>query len=83
MKIVIGTMPECDIKISDPYASPRHCEVFQVNEMWAVRDLGSTNGTHVLRAGVSLKAGFGGVLPLKIGDVIIVGRTELPAWDRP
>lgn len=81
MRIVIGTMPECDITITDAYASPRHCEVFQLLGKWMVRDLGSTNGTRIVRGRTGLKIGAGNTV-LKIGDVIVVGRTELPPWDR-
>ena len=78
--IIVGRSPGADIQIDDEYASPRHCEIYQdANRHWWVADLSSTNGTQVRRGGGTLK-----VQPLCLlrqGDVIVVGRTALPAWD--
>ncbi len=44
---VIGAAPECDIVVSDPTVSRRHCQVERIDGSLKIRDLGSTNGTGV------------------------------------
>lgn len=46
-RIVIGTHDECDIVLSDATVSRQHCELALVREGYALRDLGSTNGTYI------------------------------------
>lgn len=45
--VVIGRQPDCDLVIDDANISRRHAEVTLVDGQYAVRDLGSTNGTQV------------------------------------
>lgn len=45
--IVFGRDINCDIKVSDPLVSRRHCEVCMVEERVRLRDLGSSNATFV------------------------------------
>jgi len=45
--VVIGRLPECDVTFDDPNVSRRHAEIRFVAGVWAVTDLGSTNGTLV------------------------------------
>jgi pSer/pThr/pTyr-binding forkhead associated (FHA) protein len=83
MKIVIGTAADCDVTITDLYASPRHAMITDEGGRWSVRDLGSTNGTRIRRGSAEFRTALGGFSVLLKGDVIIVGRTELPPWDLP
>jgi pSer/pThr/pTyr-binding forkhead associated (FHA) protein len=83
--VTIGTDPACDIVIDDPYASGRHCVLIQdgaEDHDWFVRDLGSTNGTGVLRPSTdrSVRLKAGGLAQLAAGDVLIVGRTRMPPF---
>jgi hypothetical protein len=68
--IIIGRMPECGVVLSDPNVSRRHAEVLRVNEVFIVRDLGSTNGTKVNGAPVREQY-------LQSGDNITVGSTTI------
>jgi len=68
--IIIGRMPECAVVLSDPNVSRRHAEVLRVNEVFIVRDLGSTNGTKVNGAPVREQY-------LQSGDNITVGSTTI------
>lgn len=43
-------------------------------------DLGSTNGTRVIRHGQVTRVLLGQVFPLREGDIIVVGRTTLPPF---
>lgn len=79
---VIGTDPTCDIVVVDQYASSRHARVFEdrSGQVW-VEDLGSTNGTHIIRGGsldYSLGDRVNGPTLINPGDTIRLGRTRLP-----
>lgn len=43
----MGRAPECMLRIDDPQVSAEHASVFWAHGEWAVRDLGSSNGTRV------------------------------------
>jgi two-component system response regulator GlrR len=43
--VVVGSSPECDLVLSDPRVSRRHCDVALTSRGVTVRDLGSKNGT--------------------------------------
>jgi pSer/pThr/pTyr-binding forkhead associated (FHA) protein len=45
--IVVGRRPTCDVILDFEKISGRHCELRLVNNVWHVKDLGSTNGTTV------------------------------------
>jgi len=68
--VVIGRMPDCQIPLADPEASRRHAEVIRTPEAFAVRDLGSTNGTLVNGMRITEHK-------LSDGDEIKVGTTVL------
>lgn len=42
--VVVGSSPECDIVVDEPYVSRRHCEFVRTPRGVVVRDLGSRNG---------------------------------------
>ncbi len=42
---LIGRERECDVRLVDPRVSRRHAEITARDGRWAVRDLGSANGT--------------------------------------
>lgn len=46
-EIIIGRDPSCDLVLSDPYVSRRHCRIFKENQRYFVEDLNSTNGTFI------------------------------------
>jgi adenylate cyclase len=49
-KLLVGRQPFCDIPLSFPTVSSRHCELELLEGYWHVRDLGSSNGTRVNNA---------------------------------
>lgn len=67
---VIGRSDEASLKIPDPRASKKHVELKYAGDRYVLRDLGSANGTMV-------NGNYVDVHPLRHGDVILVGRTEL------
>jgi pSer/pThr/pTyr-binding forkhead associated (FHA) protein len=70
--IVIGRSRQCEIQLAaDSKVSRRHAEVRRLPDgQYAVRDLGSKNGTFANGAPISTWV-------LKDGDVIMVGTTKL------
>ena len=44
---VIGRSRDADLTVAHPMVSRQHCELFDVNGLLRVRDLGSLNGTYV------------------------------------
>jgi two-component system, NtrC family, response regulator AtoC len=86
-ELVIGRAPECDVMIDHGMLSRRHA-VLRVGPPASVRDLGSTNGTHVA---TSVRTG-GDAVVLDEGDsfrigpfsfVVLRGRGATRAPDGP
>jgi len=68
--VTIGRGEEADVRIDEPSASRRHAVIERRPDGYYLRDLGSTNGTHL-----------GGLLhgiaaPLRAGDRFRIGETE-------
>jgi hypothetical protein len=69
--ILIGRAPECTLVLEDDYASSRHARLSPADGVWLVEDLGSTNGTFLGRARVSVPT------PVEPGAPVRIGRTVL------
>ena len=69
--ITIGRNPDAGIRLTDRWASRRHCELFEQDGHLAVRDLGSTHGTYVNGRRVTAPT------ELRRGDTIQVGKTVM------
>lgn len=78
---VVGAHPDCDWVVGgDPYISGMHCLVTKhVNGLWTVEDLGSTNGTWLIRQAPHGPAKLRVSRPTTImtGDVVEIGKTQL------
>ncbi len=46
-ELTVGRRPSCDIILDFENVSGKHCQLRFLNQVWHVRDLGSTNGTKV------------------------------------
>jgi len=46
-ELFIGRRPSCDIRLDFENVSGKHCVLRFQNQVWSVRDLGSTNGTRI------------------------------------
>ena len=44
---IVGSSPDCDLRVDDPTVSARHCQLIETNDGFRIEDLGSTNGTWV------------------------------------
>jgi len=44
-EMVVGRRPSCDVILDFENVSGKHCQLRYLNQVWHVRDLGSTNGT--------------------------------------
>lgn len=73
-EVRIGRGPENDIRLSDPSVSRNHAVIERDPHGWAIRDLGSTNGTRHNGARIHR-------VPLAPGDRLKIGSFELDAED--
>jgi pSer/pThr/pTyr-binding forkhead associated (FHA) protein len=73
---VFGTDGSCDVRVSDAYASNRHCCITREDDgrVW-IEDLGSTNGTWVNGVRVWDRR------EIRLGARIRIGRSEFP-WEK-
>lgn len=69
--MTIGRSPECQVPLTDPYASSYHARIFFQDGGIFIEDLGSTNGTFVNGIRVS------DPLALEDGAQIQIGQTTL------
>jgi hypothetical protein len=67
---LMGRGDAVDIRLEDPFASSRHCEIVRQGNLYVIEDLGSTNGTYLNEEPLS------GPQPLHVGDRIRIGDTE-------
>ena len=68
--VVVGTAAACDLVVSDDRVSARHLAVRSDGSRFAVRDLGSTNGTWYEGSRVSQ-------VTVPAGTTLLVGRSAL------
>ena len=68
--ITIGRHPSNTVALSDVLVSRRHARIIAEGERFIIEDLGSVNGTLVNDQPVTRQA-------LRVGDVIILGRTPI------
>ncbi len=83
--VLIGGDPSCHLVVgADEYVSPTHARIDRMeNGVYMLMDMGSTNGTYVLRADATngvIKVRFGTRVRLRSGDIIRIGQTQIP-WD--
>ncbi|HJU67729.1 MAG TPA: adenylate/guanylate cyclase domain-containing protein [Gemmatimonadaceae bacterium] len=74
--LIVGRAPNSDIPILDPTISRRHAEVECGDEGFAIRDLGSSNGTYVNGERVTHRA----IAP---GDVLTFGKVSFRVAEAP
>ena len=68
--MLVGRAPECEIRVTDTYASQQHARLFGRQGGWYVEDLGSTNGTQVNGQTMQQRS-------LATGDRITIGTTVI------
>ena len=67
----IGRSRDCDVVLEDAGASRRHAEIRPHADGWTLQDLDSTNGVRVNGRTI------GGEQPLRAGDRVEIGSTEI------
>jgi len=84
MSWLIGRSSECAIQIDDPSVSRHHAQLHPTADRVELEDLGSANGTWVLRALGAPSAGAGerrvepnGRTSLRIGETVRVGEARI------
>ena len=68
-RITIGRAPDNMIQIDDPSVSAYHAQLLLIGERYQLKDLGSTNGTHVNHEPVT-------DVFLRLGDRVRFGKVE-------
>ncbi|MCP3138308.1 sigma 54-interacting transcriptional regulator [Pyxidicoccus xibeiensis] len=68
--VVVGTLPSCQLVLSDDTVSRQHLSLELLGTRARVRDLGSRNGTRYLGARVE-------VVEVPLGAIVSLGRTQL------
>jgi len=69
-ELLLGGSTACDITITDPCASAKHCSLRRIGGRWIVRDLDSKNGTKINGTRIRLAEVRG-------GNYIVIGDTRL------
>jgi pSer/pThr/pTyr-binding forkhead associated (FHA) protein len=69
--ITVGRAATCDLVVSDTYVSNVHARIFVKDGSYWLEDLGSTNGTYMNRAKVTVPTAVGP------GDEIRIGKATL------
>ena len=69
VELWIGRAAGCDFVLDEPTVSRRHAVLRRTPEGWAVRDLGSTNGTRV-------NGWLVDDAPLRVGDELALGDSR-------
>ena len=73
----VGRAPANDVVLEDTHVSGRHARIVQGLQAATIEDLGSTNGTAVLREGNRIGLdGIGDAVELRTGDVLELGRED-------
>ncbi len=69
-RLLIGTSPACNLRLTDPTVSRRHAALDPAGARYRITDLGSTNGTYV--DGVPIVEAF-----VRGGESVRIGDTTL------
>jgi hypothetical protein len=70
-ELVLGRAADVDVLVDDVYVSDEHAQIMADDGGWAVRDLGSTNGTFLNGTRISRPT------PLAAGDQLRLGKTRI------
>jgi len=74
--LVFGTSPDCDVRVDNEYVSGHHARITRRRGAYYVEDLGSTNGTSIVRDGKRSQV----TVPTRLlpGDEIWLSRVKIP-----
>lgn len=75
-ELVFGTSPDCDVRVENEYVSGHHARITRSRGAYYVEDLGSTNGTSIVRDGKRSQV----TVPTRLlpGDEIWLSRVKIP-----
>ena len=79
-KAVIGRHPDCEVVLTDPMSSRRHCKIERAPDgVFFVEDNGSANGTLFNGESLKLRTLFKNGDTVQIGSTTLVLRIDVPA----
>ncbi len=70
---IVGSDPNCDITIHDPQVAPRHCQMMELPNGFAVQDMGTPNGTFIDNANYRIQQANA-----QPSSVLLLGTFALP-----
>ncbi|EAQ80641.1 FHA domain-containing protein [Blastopirellula marina] len=73
-KWIIGASTDCDLVVSEPIVSGRHCSLELLAGKWFIEDLGSTNGVYVNGTKLTQRQ------QIVISDHVTLGRSVPLPW---
>ena len=69
--MTVGRAATCDVVLADTYVSNVHARIYDRDGGWWLEDLGSTNGTYMNRARVSVPTAFGPSDEVRMGKATL------------
>ena len=76
--VVLGRDPHCDLVVEHATVSSRHAELSPSAAGFLFKDLGSTNGSALVRGAATTPCRPGEPVPLRPGDVLLLGDAQRP-----
>ncbi|HRE90969.1 MAG TPA: FHA domain-containing protein, partial [Myxococcota bacterium] len=75
---MLGRDPHCDLVVEHATVSSRHAELSPSAAGFLFKDLGSTNGSALVRGAATTPCRPGEPVPLVPGDVLLLGDASRP-----
>jgi pSer/pThr/pTyr-binding forkhead associated (FHA) protein len=75
LPVTIGRAPDCNLTLTDDYASNHHARLVPRGDGWQLEDTGSTNGTFVADRKVSSPVKVGVGTTIRIGQTVMELRS--------
>ena len=75
-ELVVGRDPSVDLLVGEASVSGRHGRFAPGGAGWTYTDLGSTNGSVLVRAGIASVCDADAAVPLVPGDLLLLGDRE-------
>jgi pSer/pThr/pTyr-binding forkhead associated (FHA) protein len=71
LPLTIGRAEDCDLPLTDDYASNHHARLVPAGDGWQLEDTGSTNGSFVDGTRVTTPVPVGVGVPIRIGRTVL------------
>jgi adenylate cyclase len=82
-KTIIGRHPDCEVILTDPMSSRRHCKIERGGTLFFVEDNGSANGTLLNNEPLKTRMAFRNGDTMQIGSTLMVLRLDVAVSRAP